>query len=564
MAYKALYRKYRPSTFDEVVGQQYIVATLKNAIKTNKLAHAYLFCGPRGTGKTSVAKLLAKTINCESDGDKPCGKCASCVDIQESAHPDVYELDAATNNGVEEVRDIIDKVKYAPMRGKYKVYIIDEVHMMTTSAFNALLKTLEEPPEYCIFILATTEPQKVLPTIISRCQRFDFRKIAKDVIKENLTRIAKIENIDCTEEAIDLIAELADGGMRDALSIMDQCIAYAQEHITLEAVSAVYGVATLRDKLELFDCIKKTEAKVLVDKINEIAFKGIDVQRLTNDLINIAKECVVYSYSKDANILTVLDKKQAQKLLDEFSVSQLLTYIDYLIDTQGKYFNASSALTYFEVCMLKMMNYGKEEYVEQPVQVAKKSSTKTKAVESKPVFESTTVSQEKKPTKVESVTDDFNPKVSVEYVKHDDEKIYSVLRNANKDLKEKDKKALSNVSMNNVGDIEMAVRTVMNADIFASSSDFIIVTVTDRNVANTINETKANEQIKKYLGQFLSKEKEIYAVTAEERTYLITLFKSRQSAPVATKEPEKVEEKSSVESKAEMLFGKDGFDVVGE
>ena len=152
MAYKALYRKYRPSTFEEVVGQQHIVATLQNAIKNNKLAHAYLFCGPRGTGKTSVAKLLAKTINCTSEGNRPCGKCANCIDIQESTHPDVIELDAATNNGVDEVRELIDKVKYAPMQGKYKVYIIDEVHMMTASAFNALLKTLEEPPEYCIFI----------------------------------------------------------------------------------------------------------------------------------------------------------------------------------------------------------------------------------------------------------------------------------------------------------------------------------------------------------------------------------------------------------------------------
>ena len=244
MAYKALYRKYRPSTFEEVVGQKHVVMTLQNAIKNNKLAHAYLFCGPRGTGKTSVAKLLAKTINCTSE-NKPCGHCANCIDIQESTHPDVVELDAATNNGVDEVRELIEKVKYAPMQGKYKVYIIDEVHMMTSSAFNALLKTLEEPPEYCIFILATTEPHKVLPTIVSRCQRFDFNKVSVPVIKERLRYIVGQEGITCDDDALQLIAELAEGGMRDALSVLDQCIAYSQDNITAEDVSTVYGIATM-------------------------------------------------------------------------------------------------------------------------------------------------------------------------------------------------------------------------------------------------------------------------------------------------------------------------------
>ena len=232
MAYKALYRKYRPITFDDVVGQDTIVKTLKNAIENNKLAHAYLFCGPRGTGKTSIAKLLAKTVNCTSDGEKPCGKCQNCLDIQESSHPDVVEMDAATNNGVDEIRELIEKVKYAPMQGKYKVYIIDEVHMITPNAFNALLKTLEEPPEYCIFVLCTTEPHKILPTIVSRCQRFDFNKIPNQVIKGRLRQVVNAENIKCDENALQLISELAEGGMRDALSILDQCIAYCEDNVT--------------------------------------------------------------------------------------------------------------------------------------------------------------------------------------------------------------------------------------------------------------------------------------------------------------------------------------------
>ena len=280
MAYKALYRKYRPATFEDVVGQQHIVATLQNAIKNNKLAHAYLFCGPRGTGKTSIAKLLAKTINCTDPENKPCGKCANCLDIQEGTHPDVVELDAATNNGVDEVRDLIDKVKYAPMQGKYKVYIIDEVHMMTPSAFNALLKTLEEPPAYCIFVLATTEPHKVLPTIVSRCQRFDFNKVPTLLIKERLKYIAQQEGIICEDAALTLIAEIAEGGMRDALSIMDQCIAYAQNNIKASDVSAVYGIATTSEKLDLFECVSRKDTKRLMEKARNLANRGIDLEHL--------------------------------------------------------------------------------------------------------------------------------------------------------------------------------------------------------------------------------------------------------------------------------------------
>jgi DNA polymerase-3 subunit gamma/tau len=217
MAYKALYNKYRPATFEEVAGQRSIVRTLKNAISSGKIAHAYLFCGPRGTGKTSMARLFAKALNCEKGIGQQCNECSNCQAINEGVHPDVIEIDAASNNGVDQVRDLIDKIRYAPIKGRYKVYIIDEVHMMSAGAFNALLKTFEEPPEQVIFILATTEPYKVLPTILSRCQRFDFGKIDDEDIREKLIWILDKEKVEYDEKGIDAIISLADGGMRDAL-----------------------------------------------------------------------------------------------------------------------------------------------------------------------------------------------------------------------------------------------------------------------------------------------------------------------------------------------------------
>ena len=215
MAYQALYRKYRPSNFDEVVGQQPIIQTLKNAIVQNRIAHAYLFCGPRGTGKTSIAKIFAKMLNCEDESNKPCGKCTNCKMVQNGSHPDIIEIDAASNNGVDEVRNLIDKVKYAPMQGKYKVYIIDEVHMMTTGAFNALLKTIEEPPAHVVFILATTEPNKVIPTIISRCQRFDFNKVSQKDIEKRLSIVCKEEKIEIDSEVP--LEDLGYGNLVDQL-----------------------------------------------------------------------------------------------------------------------------------------------------------------------------------------------------------------------------------------------------------------------------------------------------------------------------------------------------------
>ena len=543
MAYKALYRKYRPATFEDVVGQQHIVATLQNAIKNNKLAHAHLFCGPRGTGKTSIAKLLAKTINCTDENHKPCGKCPNCIDIQESTHPDVVELDAATNNGVDEVRDLIDKVKYAPMQGKYKVYIIDEVHMMTPSAFNALLKTLEEPPEYCIFVLATTEPHKVLPTIVSRCQRFDFSKVPTPLIKSRLQYIADKEGIKCEDSALQLIAEIAEGGMRDALSIMDQCIAYAQNDIKASDVSAVYGIATTKEKLELLECVSKKDTRRLMEKAKDLSNRGIDLQRLTTDLINIAKETVVYSYSQDEGLLTIISEEQANKLASLFTAKELLSSIDYLMDVSIKYKDATDSLSYFEVCLLKMValmgeNKPVMEYkkpVEQPKPQVNEIKTEVKP-EIKPVVEEKPVEQ---------------PKPAEPVIKHlSNNELYQILTRSKRAVREADNTKWMAVTR------EAAV--LKDTAIMASNESEMIVVAATREQTDLINEENNQQLIEKATEKILGVRKVVTAITNDQKTLLINYFKDRTaSIPVIKEEPK--EQINETEQRLIKLFGKSGY-----
>ena len=251
MAYQVLYRTYRPAKFSEVVDQEYIVRILKNSIKNNKIAHAYLFSGPRGTGKTTIAKLFAKAINCENFEEEACDICPSCIAFKENNHPDIIELDAASNNGVDDIREILEQVPYAPIIGKYKVYIIDEVHMLTAQAFNALLKTLEEPPAHVVFILATTDPQKIIPTVLSRCQRYNFSKISNNNIKKKMIEILEKEKLAYEEKALDEVAILSEGGLRDALSILEQILSYNNEGIFLADIRKIFGLSTNEEKMNL-------------------------------------------------------------------------------------------------------------------------------------------------------------------------------------------------------------------------------------------------------------------------------------------------------------------------
>ena len=354
MAYKALYRTYRPQTFEEVAGQEHIVRTLKNALATGKIAHAYLFAGPRGTGKTTMAKLFAKALNCEHGLGCQCNECKNCVAITEGSHPDVLELDAASNNGVDEIRELIDKVKYGTILGKYKVYIIDEVHMLSTGAFNALLKTLEEPPEHVIFILATTEPHKILPTILSRCQRYDFNKVSEKDIKERLRAVLQNEGVEYNEEAVELVVQLADGGMRDALSILEKVLAFSGNTLNVNDILSIFALESKEEKIKLIHSIINHDMSDVLSRLNNYVSKGTDIKRLTEDLLLILKDIVIFNSSANKDYLEALNEEEATELSRNIPSDLAIQMIDILMNTVKDYKNVTSINPIFEITLIKL------------------------------------------------------------------------------------------------------------------------------------------------------------------------------------------------------------------
>lgn len=315
MAYTALYRKFRPKTFNELVGQEHIVRTLLNQMETGRIAHAYLFAGPRGTGKTSTAKLFARAINCANpeNGD-PCGKCEACKAYSADDNMDIIEIDAASNNGVDNIRDIRDKVVFTPAYGKYKVYIIDEVHMLSAGAFNALLKTLEEPPKHIVFILATTEIHKIPATILSRCQRFDFKLISAETIASRLEYALGESDVTVEKEAIDLIAKSANGGMRDALSLADVCISYCGNNITLDDVRGVLGISDRSFVFEFAQKIIESDNSGVLEKCRELESDGKDIGIFALELMEHLRDIMLCIYSPECEEINTLPKEIKEKL----------------------------------------------------------------------------------------------------------------------------------------------------------------------------------------------------------------------------------------------------------
>ena len=350
----ALYQKYRSQSFDELVGQEYVVRAIRNAVRENKVGHAYLFCGPRGTGKTSMARLLARAVNCSNPEQAPCNECENCRAAIEGTHPDIIEINAANETHVEDIRDLIDRARLSPMMGKHKIYIIDEVHQLSSSAASALLKTLEEPPEHVIFILATTDPQKLLKTIISRCQRFDFSKVEPAKIQNHLLSIAKQEGFQLEPEAALKIAELADGGMRDSLSILEQARAYGAGEITEATIDSIFGLASSGEKIALLEDIFSGNLEGVLKRVESCERHGVDIRRLSDDLITALKDGLIYQYTSNPGLLHSLTEEHARRVAEQ-SASSLLAMIETLMKAQERYRTAQSASSVFEIACLELI-----------------------------------------------------------------------------------------------------------------------------------------------------------------------------------------------------------------
>lgn len=369
MSYMALYRKFRPDRFEEVKGQDHIVTTLKNQMLTDRLGHAYLFCGTRGTGKTTVAKILAKAVNCEHPvNGSPCGQCASCKSIASGASMNVIEIDAASNNGVDNIRQIREEVQYPPTEGRYKVYIIDEVHMLSIGAFNALLKTLEEPPSYVIFILATTEAHKLPITILSRCQRYDFRRISTDTIEARLHDLMVQEGQEAEEKALRYVAKCGDGSMRDALSLLDRCLAfYMGEPLTYEHVLEVLGSVDTSVFEELFRQIVRGNTAACVRQIDELVTGGRELGQFVIDFIWYLRNLLLAKTSEHPEEILDLSEEQLSAMKEDctlVSAGELIRYIRIFSDLSNQMKFAGQKRVLLEIAVIKLTKPEMEETVD--------------------------------------------------------------------------------------------------------------------------------------------------------------------------------------------------------
>ena len=546
MAYQVLYRTYRPAKFSEVVGQDYIVKTLTNAIRNNKIAHAYLFAGPRGTGKTSIAKLFAKAINCQDFKEEACDSCANCKAYLEGNHPDIIELDAASNNGVDDIRQIIEQVPYAPMLGKYKVYIIDEVHMLTTQAFNALLKTLEEPPAHVIFILATTDPQKVIPTVLSRCQRYNFSKINPYEIRKRTMDILQKEGIPYEEKAVEEIARMAEGGMRDALSLLEQCLSYNPDALNLEDVEHIFGLTSTPEEVDLYLRVHDQKVSDVIEKLRAMYIKGSDTKRLAVDLLEIVKDALVYSDQGKERLLNKLTAMEAQSILNRIDINSLFNDAKNLEDLITREKQNQNFLTYLELCLIKMAEYQSKPDKKVPVK------QKEEKVE--------TMEEEKEEVKAEPVVEEVKEVPEITVVDPDMDFLLAILLNANKDLKISDQIIYNKLDLYAYEpEKRKFYQLLIGTELFASNKDAIIV-CGNRTQADNINTRSINEELYCFINKEFGIDKMVYAIDQVRKNELINMYKKtpvdRRNKPVYV-EKYKIEEKreATPEEKLKDLFG---------
>ncbi len=499
MSYRALYRTYRPSDFTEVAGQKHITTTLQNALRNGKVQHAYLFSGPRGTGKTSIAKIFAKAVNCETaPTDNPCNQCESCLGIQNNTINDVIEIDAASNNGVDEIREIRDKVKYLPGYVKYKVYIIDEVHMLSTGAFNALLKTLEEPPAHVIFILCTTEPQKIPLTIHSRCQRFDFKAITPREITAKLKEIINQENVSIDDDAIEQIAIYAEGGLRDAIGLLDQAISFSPDHISVEDVNQICGAISFTKQLEMVESILSSNSTKAIESMNDLIIEGKEVQKIVSNMLEFFRDLLMLkNIGIKENSSSLFRNERFIAISKSVSNQRIFFYMDLLNQTMNDVKWSNNPKLHLELAFIKMTDVETssevqwlqtveklEKRIEQlenqkPIYIEKPLSDESNELEeiithqevSKSTPETPEVLIKVEPAEVSfDICDDISNTYKIEFVEE-------VLNNGNREDKNLLLDQWSELSKNNPSGMLYQYAVILEtASIVASSYDNIIIT----------------------------------------------------------------------------------------
>jgi len=510
--YQALYRKYRPKTLEDVCGQDTIVTILKNSIKNGKINHAYLFAGPRGTGKTSVAKIFAKIVNCETPLNCiPCNKCTSCMQINNS---DIIEIDAASNNGVDEIRELRNNVNLVPSYGKYKIYIIDEVHMLTTGAFNALLKTLEEPPAHIIFILATTDPHKIPETILSRCQRLDFKKISNNAIVENLRKIAKLENIEIEEEALNEIAQLSDGGMRDSVGMLDQANAYSSKKINIKDIHDINGTIVPEDMKNIIEYIFNNDLDKILESIDKYNDKGKNFVKLTEELIVFIRNILLFKKAPEYFKNTQKNIEIYEKL-PNIEVNQLFKYIEILNKYSFEMKNNNNTKLLLELALIKIISEDKtinishkeknQKIIKKELEIDKQKTNENLQKQNDKVNQNS-----QKPIIVEKQDDNYELKKKIKKIRIDNtlskfnkKHLMEILPNLEK---------LNNMLLD--PDYSNIASMILDGKLKAASDEYLIFVYKNERLANLFNENILN--IEKLLEQTFEKKYKIIATDIED------------------------------------------------
>ena len=562
MAYQALYRVWRPQNFQQVVGQKIVTQTLKNSITTDQISHAYLFAGPRGTGKTSCAKIFAKAINClDSQDGEPCNHCENCVAINENRLTDIIEIDAASNNGVDEIRDIRDKVKYPPTQAKYKVYIIDEVHMLSTGAFNALLKTLEEPPAHVVFILATTEIQKVPATIISRTQRFNFRRISADDIAEQLIHILTEKNISYDDQAIAVISRAADGGMRDALSILDQVLSFGNDHVSLENALEVTGDADDQSLAHYLSAIFNQNVTEALQTINTLFADGCSANRLIEGIIELLRDLLLQK--NDAQLLTQMSYRQLDADLitaaAQIQSAQLYQMIDLTNEIQLQLKNSAHSELFLEVMTVKLANAAKtaasvsEGAAANQAEVEKLQTQVAELKQQLSKLEKHGVAVSPRTTTPKASTP-----VHKTDVKINRQQVYHVLENATKESLT----AVRDVWPDLLSKLTPAKRAMMKvSQPVAASADAIVVAFTyEFTLRTATTDQDLQDALKQELNALMQNEVDIILVQKDQwpkirKEYIATLRQGKTEKPTSQATPPADPAQPTIVAEATKLFG---------